>query len=715
MTRSTWRALILFLWALPLCAFAASPLSIEPKATLSIPDAHYQFVDSVAMDGDWLVMGASANLDDPESVPFTDVAAYLFQRQSNGSWAPVKTLLTDSGAPGARISVAIRGNLIAIHFGSRLSVFERTANGWQPGVVDPMFANPNGSPWTADIEIEGSTLLVGGGPEAPGGSCDRYNVRGFLRSASGVWEAQMTASSEPATDAACFQSDVATSGNLTVMAADQLADGTSASYVIVGATNDWHSPDRIPGHASPVALENGTLLLGGTEIFRQSSPSVWARTQNTSRADRMINVPIAAELRNKLTPVAFARGVSVFQGDANNNYTEVVRLLTPGSAVRVSSVDLSGRRVVTNDLDQPKAYVFEVPTTFTQPAMIQETFQTGNAPNWTPWAASTWSLTSTPASRVYRQSSLAGDAGSFIESADWTNQSIQADVTPTEFSPGDRWVGLAVRGTDAANYYYITARTTNSLQLKKMVNGAFQTLASVAMPVSANKTYRLRLEAVGKTLRVYVNDVLQLQSVDSTHSHGRPGLLMYKTAANFDNVIVNPMQQLTLMEDSFPFNEAVHWTPLLGSWGPTRPTYFQSSQTGDALSVTGVVTDNQSFQTLARLSSFNSAGTGEKWFGVFARYQDSRNYYYATLRNTNVVSLRKLVNGSIFVLDSAPLTVTPGVWYSLRIEAVKDQVRVYVNGTLVLEATDSSFARGRYGLLMYKAAAEYDNVLVTQP
>jgi hypothetical protein len=56
-----------------------------------------------------------------------------------------------------------------------------------------------------------------------------------------------------------------------------------------------------------------------------------------------------------------------------------------------------------------------------------------------------------------------------------------------------------------------------------------------------------------------------------------------------------------------------------------------------------------------------------------------------------------------------------GVWYSLRIEAIADQLRVYVDNELILEATDNAISDGRQGAAMYKAITEYDDVLITQP
>lgn len=388
-----------------------------------------------------------------------------------------------------------------------------------------------------------------------------------------------------------------------------------------------------------------------------------------------------------------------------------------------NELDISGRRIIAMDSWQMQnefpsigeAYIFEIPTVLpTQPALIQETFQSGNAARWTPLPGSSWSVATTPASRVYRQASLTGDATSTLSNSDWTDQSIQADVRPTAFSGNDRWFGFAVRRLDAANYYYLTVRSSGVVQLKKMVNGVFQTLASVDLPVSADTDYRLRLEAIGTTLRAYVNGIEWLKAVDASLSHGHAALMMYKTAADYDNVIASPSPQTTLFSEEvnyFPYA----WTAVAGQWdvAPWPNTAMQSSTAGGASAYTGNSNTDQSIY--ARIQE-TAIGTGtQPWFGLFARYVDANNYYYVTVRNSNEISLRRLVNGATQVLDSAPFSVSVGTWYELRLEAIQNQLRVYVGNRLILEATDAIFNEGRFGAVMYKAAAHYDDVIVTQP
>ena len=170
----------------------------------------------------------------------------------------------------------------------------------------------------------------------------------------------------------------------------------------------------------------------------------------------------------------------------------------------------------------------------TPPAVIQNTFN-ADAAGWTSvsgqFATAPAQTGSGNPGRVYRQSSIAGEAIATLNNSDWTNQAIEADIRPTQFACNDRWVGLATRFVDAANYCYVTARRSGSLMLRRKVSGAFNTLASAPLPVSINTDYRLRLEAAGDRLRVFVNGVKVLEAHDAALSHGRAALMTYMAKA----------------------------------------------------------------------------------------------------------------------------------------------------------------------------------------
>jgi hypothetical protein len=67
------------------------------------------------------------------------------------------------------------------------------------------------------------------------------------------------------------------------------------------------------------------------------------------------------------------------------------------------------------------------------------------------------------------------------------------------------------------------------------------------------------------------------------------------------------------------------------------------------------------------------------------------------------------------VLVTATLTVAPNTWYDLRLDAVGNELRAFVNGVQVLQTTDASHPSGQGGILTYKAGAEFAGYVAWQP
>ena len=74
---------------------------------------------------------------------------------------------------------------------------------------------------------------------------------------------------------------------------------------------------------------------------------------------------------------------------------------------------------------------------------------------------------------------------------------------------------------------------------------------------------------------------------------------------------------------------------------------------------------------------------------LFARWQNTTNWYYLNLTKDGHVQLRRYRNGAI--LDLAPQKVYPvvlGQWYTLRLECLGSSLKAYVNGVLQEMARD---------------------------
>ena len=193
---------------------------------------------------------------------------------------------------------------------------------------------------------------------------------------------------------------------------------------------------------------------------------------------------------------------------------------------------------------------------------------------------------------------------------------------------------------------------------------------------------------------------------------------MFRTRADYDNVVVSPNPQLRLYANDLEQDDWNKWTNTgAGQWSRVTDgsyVYKQNSTSASgARAIAGVSTDDQIVQARVKATAFDASAN--PWFGLMTRYVDDGNYYYVTVRKDGTISLRKLVNGSIHVLDSRAMNVATGRWYTLRMENIGDALRVYVNGVLQLEAIDTTFDAGKYGLMTFRTAAEFDDVVVNQP
>lgn len=715
----------------PLAALAG-PLVLEQTAKIPTPDPTYTFPMSVAVDGDWLI--AAGQREDSQYRGLEN-STWLYQRQANGTWSlvrPLHYILYEYDFDEPPVKVAMQGGVAVIVKELATAIFERSGTNWvamhSPIVTDGM-----------DIEVNGGTIV------ATTGNCD-WSTNAYRKGANGAWTLVRSTPPEVDPDFFCENEiiagdvDVASNGNATIVAT--FAFGATARIF----EGPFGTPPTMARLTSPVpgfpigyivAIENNSAVVAaaldhGPQAFTRNASGQWLSSGSVGSPDMLAlgggpseiemsgGLAILTHPRDRLHGL-FTGSVGVFQRNTDGTYRHVAKLLASDRADDQYfgySAEISGRRVAVGSFRTQSVYIYDLPTTLTQPATVQDNFEDGNASDWTPQAGGSFAVATTSTSRVYRQSSIAGNAASFWNNTDRTNQSIEADIKPTGYSTttGDKWFGLVTRYTDANNYYYVTVRNNNTLLLRRMVNGAFTTLASANLTVALNRSYRVRLETIGTRLRVFVDNQLLAEASDSSHARGQAGVMMFRTRADYDNVVVSANPQTLLASYDWNINSedtSSNWQTL-GTWIENYPnnSFDQSDTTSGARAIVGLPINNQVVH--ARVRRTGAAGTNN-WFGVAARYRDANNYYYVTLRNDNTLSLRKLVNGAITELDTAAFTTASNTYYRLRLEAIGNQLRVYINDVLRLEATDASHTSGRYGPVMYRTAAQYDYVQAFEP
>jgi hypothetical protein len=165
------------------------------------------------------------------------------------------------------------------------------------------------------------------------------------------------------------------------------------------------------------------------------------------------------------------------------------------------------------------------------------------------------------------------------------------------------------------------------------------------------------------------------------------------------------------------------WTPTpSGAWstltdgstvyaatGAPANTSARSATAGD-LSWTNVAVD-------ARVKITSFVGFSSSYFaGLCVRYQSASSYACMALRSDGSVAFR--VNGSNTASYMPGGGITTGVWYTLRVVAIGNNITGYVNGAEVpasTRVTSGAPASGMIALSVPATNAVFDDVRVTVP
>jgi hypothetical protein len=196
------------------------------------------------------------------------------------------------------------------------------------------------------------------------------------------------------------------------------------------------------------------------------------------------------------------------------------------------------------------AAVFAIAATASAATLFSDTFEDGNANGWTT-SGGTWSVVA-DGTQVLRQSGTTGDARARAGSSSWTNYIVSVRAKPLAFNGTNRFVSVMARAQSDTSYYYLALRSNNTVELKKLVNGAATTLASASVTVTVGTWYTLTLEVSGTTLRGTVNGGSTLTANDSQYASGQMGVNTFNATASYDDVTVNDTAPPTTTTTSSP-------------------------------------------------------------------------------------------------------------------------------------------------------------------
>jgi hypothetical protein len=699
----------------------ARPIPINESARIVVPapfDAR-----NAAIDGDSILVTARDFYGARDAV--------FHYRRIGTSWQLESTVLDvpmRDEIPEAFLMLAAKGGVAATYLDDRLIVFERIGTTW---VERPVVQPPE--------DFVGPTLAVDGGRVMVGVSSCSLSSSILSKDASGTYVQTGHLTGDPIGCTSGTHGTGYLSGDFAISYNDRQAktiyrrDGGNVEWL-----RDFTIPFRRTAHNGDMDIEMPHAVAGGyyEQFPYRHDGSGWTALPAVSPLDRydIFGNTYSTVLRAgflithlhprspDVSPQTPGSNIYVYRPGGDGTFEHVAILHSVDDAF-LNRPDASGRSVISTgwigDAAPSTIFVFDLPAGFGTPQPIHDDFQGGSAAPWSPLPGSQLSIVTSGHSRVYRQSAVTGDAGAMVD-GDWTNQAVQADFRPWQFSGPDRWFGLVARRRDSRNFYYVTLRSSNRVSLRKMVNGVITELASAPLAVVKNQRYLVRLEARGRELIATIDGGRPLRVFDASLTHGAAGFAGYRTGFDVDNFSVSPLASTLFRVAAGDGTIAIaSWTKRGNDWQISGnypgPYYWSQPDTAiEGHAVIGTPTDDQIVTTRARIDSFDPASTAG-WVGVMNRYVDNRNYYSLVLRSNGNVQLRRTVNGTMTVLAGRAFAVAPGQLYGLRLDAVQNRLRGYVNGVLQLEVSDATFPRGRNGLATSRAAASFLGYDAWQP
>ena len=377
--------------------------------------------------------------------------------------------------------------------------------------------------------------------------------------------------------------------------------------------------------------------------------------------------------------------------------------------------------------------------------VLADNFSRSPVPNWTP-VGGNWSIDGE--SETLRVGPTGGEIQIYAGSPPVSlPEEFSLSVDMAYLAPGTHPVvgrhasvnfnyqeATARNGSDGYQVFWIDRGSDFGLNLVRWDGGALVPLdANGTGDLFADPPANLRIEVDGDTIRVYGDDVLAIEAVDTTYRGGLFAIWSWTGGQELqvDNVIATAGDE-TLFEDTFtpgPISLG-DWTVIEGLWEIVDVDGDNALRAGPAGAT------EQSIFANATLPADFVASVDIDWIapqgggvgrhgGVYVCWQEpsgrtagNGNGYHiwwidrAADRGWN---LFKQVNGTFNTLVSgtAPAGASPDG--ALSIEVAGDSIRVHHNGELVIDHDDSQFRRGHIGLWTWAGKGQnvdFDDVVV---
>jgi 3-keto-disaccharide hydrolase len=167
--------------------------------------------------------------------------------------------------------------------------------------------------------------------------------------------------------------------------------------------------------------------------------------------------------------------------------------------------------------------------------------------------------------------------------------------------------------------------------------------------------------------------------------------------------------------------DASHWAAnTAGDWSIVNDTTKVYKQGNTAPAFRVAVAGNAAWTDVAietRVKILGFAGQANpEVVGIYARFKDANNHYYAALRSDGKLGIRTKISGSNNTPgNNADVGFVVGKWYTIKFVVVGSTLTAYVDGVMKNTITDAAIASGAVAIGGINSTAEFDDVKVTAP
>ena len=309
---------------------------------------------------------------------------------------------------------------------------------------------------------------------------------------------------------------------------------------------------------------------------------------------------------------------------------------------------------------------------------------------------------------------------------EWTDYRFETKVRVTNASdyPG----GIRGRLDTATGGSYAAWIYPGSGKIKLIRNSVWHIdttpttlLAEANVSISTGVFHTLALDFDGDRIQVLWNGTSVIDVTDTTYTAGAIALDVSNQPIDYDDVVVTgaaPPPPPPLLEDDFS-GGLTGWTPsplgLFSNWSGASGTASYDGSGHTQIYAGDPEWTDYRFEAKVRVTN-----AADYPGGIRGRVDTTTGAGYAAWIYPGTSKI-KLIRSSAWHIDTTPtvlvaeanVSIATGVFHTLTLEFLGDQIKVIWNGTTVIDVTDATYAAGAIALAVSNQPIEYDDVVVT--